>query len=252
MVVGLVFTAVALPNAFARSRVPASEIAAAERSAVAEQSAAAASAAAEEERRTRITVPPEPHLLILGDSYTEGYGAEDPEEQGWAYLATDQLGWDVQVDGVGGTGFTYDGPNGLPQSYDDRIAALIADGSFAPNVVVLQGGQNDYRAAPAELRAAVVAEVEQLRAAFNGVQIVIFGPAAPQPLGDQLRSQDDAIRAGADQAAVPYISPVSEGWLTTENSGEYGFSDGAHLNTAGHAYLAQRFLEDFRTIAGLS
>ena len=51
---------------------------------------------------------------------------------------------------------------------------------------------------------------------------------------------DSAI--GAAAASAPFIDAVEAGWFTTANSPNFD-ADGAHPNTAGHAYLAGKFLE---------
>lgn len=193
-----------------------------------------------------ITVPADPAVLFLGDSYTQGHGAET-DEQGWAYQASAALGWPSEIDGVGGTGYTYS-PKDTPRKFIDRVEERIADGEFTPNVVVVQGGQNDWRATRGELNDAVQVLVQRMREAWPGVQIVMLGPSAPKPLGNDQDRVDGWLAAAAFQAQVPYISPFREAWLTAENSPGFAFTDGSHLNTAGHAYLAQRFLEAFAAV----
>jgi acyl-CoA thioesterase-1 len=197
----------------------------------------------------RFKLPKNPKMVVLGDSYTQGFAAS-PMSKGYAYLIGRDLGWKTTVLGVGGTGFTYDGPNGLGQNYGTRIKALIASGAAAPDVIVLEGSQNDYRSVGA-ITKTVVADVKLLQKAYPKAAIVLFGPAAPQPLQTQLSAIDAADAAAALQLAIPYISPFQENWITTANTKRYGYSDGAHLNTAGHRYLADRFLQDFRPLFGL-
>lgn len=192
------------------------------------------------------TVPAEPRLLVFGDSYTQGFAA-DPEDTGYAYLVGKSLGWRTEVDGVGGTGYTYGGPNGAQNDYGTRIRAYIGSSSFDPNVIVLEGSQNDYRSV-STITKAVVADVELLRKAYPDARIVLFGPAAPQPLLSQLGPIDAADQAAADRLGIPYISAYQENWLTTANTKQYGFTDGSHLNSAGHAYLAKRFLAKFQPL----
>ena len=195
------------------------------------------------------SMPARPRLLILGDSYTEGYAASPPSK-GYAVLVGESLGWPTDVDGVGGTGFTYGGPGGGDDDYVTRIERYVASSRFDPNVIVLEGSQNDYRSVGA-ITGRVVTAVKTLRAAYPEARIVLFGPAAPEPLMSQLGPIDRADRAAADELRIPYISPYQGQWFTTDNTATYGFEDGAHLNTAGHAYLAKRFLDEFRPLFGL-
>jgi acyl-CoA thioesterase-1 len=190
-----------------------------------------------------------PKLLVIGDSYTQGFAAS-PLTTGYAYLVGSDLGWKTEVNAVGGTGFTYGGPNGAHQDYGTRIKARIASGGSNPDVIVLEGSQNDYRSIGA-ITVAIAADVDLLETAYPKAEIVLFGPAAPQPLQAQLGPIDAADAAAATQLDIPYISPYQQNWFTTANTNQYGYSDGAHLNTAGHKYLATRFLADFKPLFGL-
>lgn len=194
-----------------------------------------------------ITLPPDPRLLILGDSYTQGYGAEPPTD-GWAFRVIDELGWPALRKGIGGTGYTA-ATEVNPRTYPQRLQDIADSGEFTPNVVVLQGGLNDSRAGITPLANAVVETVEVARSAWPGVQVVILGVAAPEPLASALTPIDRGLRIGAQRAGVPYISPVRDRWFTGKNSPGYAAEDGSHLNSEGYAYFAQQFLEDFRSLA---
>ncbi|MCU1473936.1 SGNH/GDSL hydrolase family protein [Amnibacterium sp.] len=198
---------------------------------------------------TARALPAHPRLLIFGDSYTYGSMA-DPLTKGYAYLVANSLGWQHRIDALPGTGYVNGGPNGLKSPYGVRLTKLIADHTFRPDVVILEGSQNDY-VGVAKVRAAVDSVVRQLRHAYPGVTVVLFGPAAPQPGLNTLVAIDSQMAAAAFDMGVPYISPYEEQWFTTANTPRYGAPDGAHLSTAGHAYLAKRFLTDFRHLFGL-
>lgn len=187
--------------------------------------------------------------MVFGDSYTVGYDAR-PLEKGWAYLVGQQLGWPTQVEGLSGTGLTWAGTGTVRQTYTQRLAGLTTSANPAPNVLVIQGGQNDYRASAGEIRDALVALIAQARTAWPGVQIAVVGPAGPFPLVNTLGRIDAAYAAGAAAGGAPYISPVQEKWFTESNSPEYAIADGAHVNTAGHAYMAEKFLLAFSKVTG--
>jgi acyl-CoA thioesterase-1 len=201
----------------------------------------------------RITVPAEPDLLIMGDSYTEGYNAANARENGWAYLVARALNYPRwTVDGVGGTGWSWGGGDTGQDAnkFGERITRLAANG-YTPNLVVFQGGQNDYRyEEPQELTDVVAATIQQARDTWPGVQIVVMTGSAPQPLGDTLKGSSDAIKAAALATDTPVIDPLAYGWFTTANSPQYANFDGSHLNTEGHRFLAERFLEQFAERGG--
>ena len=199
--------------------------------------------------RIKITVPANPRLLIVGDSYSAGTGATDPAKS-WANTVGQRLGWDYRVDAIGGTGWTWgggeigDGPDRFPE----RIQRDGADNSFEPNIVFIQGGQNDYRSGAAGISNAVRDSIDIARVEWPDAQVVIFGPAAPMPLGAELSGINSAVRRGAFMARAGMIDAT--GWLTRENSGQFAAPDGSHVNDAGHAFLAEKFLEEFAVIGG--
>ncbi|TNB70485.1 SGNH/GDSL hydrolase family protein [Arthrobacter sp. BB-1] len=196
-----------------------------------------------------IQLPAEPVLLILGDSYTAGVGADRPD-QGWAYLVAKELGYAADVDGVGGTGFAWGGgaQDERGEEYEVRLRRIAGNPALVPNVLVLQGGQNDSQSSDVkEVEAATTQTIEAARRFWPGIQVVVLGPSAPQPLAEELRGVNSAVRAGAAAANAPFIDAVEGNWFTSANSPGFD-ADGAHPNTAGHAYLARKFLESWASL----
>jgi lysophospholipase L1-like esterase len=201
-------------------------------------------------QQLRIELPAEPVLLILGDSYTAGVGADRPD-QGWAYLVAGELGYPTNIDGVPGTGFAWGGGarDELDGEYEARLRKIAANPAFVPNVLILQGGQNDALVPnPDEVETATAQTIEAARRFWPGVQVVVLGPSAPQPVAEELRAANTAVRAGAAAAGAPYIDAAEAGWFTSANSPEFNANDGAHVNTAGHAYIAEKFREAWATL----
>ncbi|MGF9648070.1 SGNH/GDSL hydrolase family protein [Pseudarthrobacter oxydans] len=196
-----------------------------------------------------IELPAEPVLLIMGDSYTAGVGADQPD-QGWAYLVAGQLGYPTNIDGVSGTGFAWGGGGQDERAgeYEVRLRNIAANPAFVPNVLILQGGQNDSRVPNLEeVTAATAQTIEAARRFWPGVQVVVLGPSAPQPLAEELRGVNSAVRAGAAAAGAPFMDAIEAGWFTTSNSPGFD-ADGAHPNSAGHAYMAEKFLESWAAL----
>nr|WP_248759131.1 SGNH/GDSL hydrolase family protein [Pseudarthrobacter sp. SSS035] len=200
-------------------------------------------------QRLGIQLPADPVVLILGDSYTAGDGADRPD-QGWAYLVAGSLGYPTNIDGVGGTGFAWGGgaQDNQALEYEVRLQRIAENPVFVPNVLILQGGQNDSLINnPDEIQTATARTIESARRFWPGVQVVVLGPSAPQPLAEELRSANSAVRAGAAAAKAPFIDASDAGWFTSANSPEFDF-DGSHVNTAGHNHIAEKFLESWVTL----
>ncbi|MDJ0362574.1 SGNH/GDSL hydrolase family protein [Rhodococcus sp. H29-C3] len=200
--------------------------------------------------RPTVTVPEDPRLLFIGDAYTQGINAH-PRSEGFASLVSDQLGWPTEIDGVGGTGFTWGGgPDGLERNdYISRIGRRAGASGFAPNILFIQGGQSDHLAAPEFLGDRVTETIRVARDTWPGVQIVVMGPSRPMPGGDLLKRVSTPIAQAALDAQVPFINPLGAKWFTNENSQQYyGDPGGSLLNSDGHAYVADRVLEALQTI----
>ena len=88
----------------------------------------------------RLELPAHPRVLLMGDSYTEGWGA-DPESRGFSYQIAKPLGWRLTRDGIGSTGFV---DAGL-QNQGNYPARLTRHPRDAYDLVVLQGGTNDEK-----------------------------------------------------------------------------------------------------------
>lgn len=190
-----------------------------------------------------LTIASGSQVLIIGDSYAQGTGASSTATQ-WTTLLTKDRGWNTVLDGIGGTGFTWgggvDGTDG--DTYSTRIAAHAKDTNLNPALVILEGGQNDYRADAADLSKAVTDDVAAVQAAWPTSKVVVIGPAAPEPLATDIERMDTSVQSGARAANAYSINPRATKWFTVENSPGFNF-DGAHVNDGGHKLIAQKIGE---------
>lgn len=193
-----------------------------------------------------LTLPAQPRVLILGDSYTEGYGAE-PETKGWAYLVGKPLGWTVTVNGVGGTGYVNPGPHD-EGTYLTRLPTL-AGRTF--DLVVVQGGSNDRGVTYPDFSAAVAKTIEAVRAEFPGATVVLMGPATPYGKPDASRTDAQCVLAGyAVQQHLAFIDPVGETWFVDGDGQRNANPANGHPSNAGYRRIAARFEADVRLLTG--
>jgi lysophospholipase L1-like esterase len=185
---------------------------------------------------------------FFGDSLMAGTGAS-PRRPVMARVAAARLGWDVEVDAWGGTGYT---TTGSSPGYLDRLrrpGALSGD----YDVVLLEGGTNDarVRSSPEQVRVAVQAVVAHVRERQPRAQVVLMGAYDPPPPGrvDPHRTTvDRAIAAVADELGLPFFSPVSGGW--TEGQGPaFLHPDGIHPTTRGYGVMGSRLAEELARIS---
>lgn len=198
--------------------------------------------------RGSLSLPAHPSVLIFGDSYTEGYGAE-PETKGWAYLVGRPLGWTVTVDGVGGTGYVNPGPK-AEGTYLQRLPKLQGR-SF--DLVVMQGGSNDKDTPYPQLQQAVSRTLDAVRTEFPGATILLMAPATPYGKPDPTRVLSECVLAGlAVQQHLGFIDPLAESWFVDGDGQRYANPANGHPSNAGYVRIAARFEADVRVLLGTS
>lgn len=185
---------------------------------------------------------------FFGDSLMAGTGAS-PRRPVMARVAAARLGWDVEVDAWGGTGYT---TTGTSPGYLDRLRRPGAmSGSY--DVVLLEGGTNDarVRSTPEQVRTAVREVVAYVRERQPQAQVALMGAYDPPPPGrvDPHRTTvDRAIEDAADELALPFFSPVSGGW-TEGQPPAFLHPDRIHPTTRGYGVLGSRLAEELGRIS---
>lgn len=197
--------------------------------------------------RAAAALVPGSDVLIVGDSYTTGRGSYDGTH-GWAQDLVADRGWDATIDGVPGSGYVNTGAtNSARSTYLSRIERR---GSLDPELVIVQGSQNDWLVSSATLEARVERTLRAAKRQWPQAVIVAIGPSAPQPRAETTTGISSAVAAGARAAGVPFVDALDRQWFTKMNSGSYAAGDGQHLNDDGYRYLAAKIdsaLEELAT-----
>lgn len=183
------------------------------------------------------TPTPRTSIAFLGDSWAGGAGSEKAgAENSYAGKAGRQLGWNYSIFPGGGTGYTIGNTATGDGPFSTRVQGVI---DFAPDIVVVQGSSNDYRADEEDIQAAAGAVFASLRSALPNAKIyalgVINSPEAPDDLNDVSRA---AVSAAASANGVTFIDGNAEGWLNQSTD----FADGYHPNEQGHQKVADRLV----------
>lgn len=181
-----------------------------------------------------------PRVLIFGDSYTEGLGAT-PLTQGYAYRVGQPLGWDVTVDGVGGTGYLALGPNGKNLgSYRTRLQAAPV-GPF--DIVVLQGSSNDEREPIQQLGPALQSTVPAFRLRYPGARFVMMGPVPTfgPPVATKT-AVNEVLKGYASANGIQFIDPIAGSWFAPGEWRRLTNPANMHPNNAGYGRIADRFV----------
>lgn len=189
-------------------------------------------------------------LMVMGDSITGGSDENTGSGAGtWAHRFARLLGYtDYWNHSIGGTGYVAAGGDVV---FGDRVDGDVI--AYAPDRIIIAGGVNDAAAWAGVPNAAR----EVFRAVSTGLDAytVVMGCYSSQAVpSDGQTAVDEALRAEARAARLPFISPLTGGvydasgallaltgqWITQANRAGYVGADGVHPTDAGHEYIAHR------------
>ena len=176
---------------------------------------------------------------FFGDSLMGGTGSS-PKRPVMARVAAAQLGWEVEVDAWGGTGYT---TTGSSPGYLERLQRPGAlRGEY--DVVLLEGGTNDarVRSTPEQVRTAVREVVALVRERQPRAQVVLMGAYDPPPPGrvDPHRAVvDRAVAQVAAELGLQFFSPLSGGWTTGQPTA-FLHPDQLHPTAFGYGVMGSR------------
>ena len=196
---------------------------------------------------TATPLPAHPRVLVFGDSYTEGVGAI-PATRGYAYQLGEQLGWDVTVDGVGGTGYVAPGPL-RTGAFVERLATT-APGPF--DLIILQGSSNDEREPLAELAPAVDQTVLAFRAKYPAARIVLLGLIALDGAAPEVKAAvNDTLKNYADSHQLSFIDPIAESWFAEGESRTMANPTNGHPSNNGYLRIRDRLVIDLSRLTAV-
>jgi lysophospholipase L1-like esterase len=188
-----------------------------------------------------------PTLGVIGDSFAAGTALGGAGGQGFPMMIADRIGWRWGTTAIGGTGYAAQLPGTLP--YDagqvDRMVAAH------PDVLVVEGSQNDGRADVEAVGSAATALYTHLRSALPRTRIVVVGPVASNSAqATALTGLDARVGAAARAAGLPYVDAIAEGWFTDGQSALIG-DDHIHPTWAGHQRIADLLGADLTRLGAL-
>jgi lysophospholipase L1-like esterase len=192
-----------------------------------------------------------PIVMFLGDSYTTG-GTKTLPERAYAADTARDLGWQVIIGGLGGTGFV--APGATHEPFDVLFERQLA-WRPEPDMLIIAGGHNDRPYAPSRVAVAAEGLLNKIRQLWPGTRLLLIGPmwgnGAPDASVLEIR---DALRAVARAFKIPFIDPLGAKWITGDRVGRYGNAgqyiqrDGVHPNVDGHKYLSTRLVAELRRL----
>ncbi|GAA2577193.1 SGNH/GDSL hydrolase family protein [Microbacterium binotii] len=181
-------------------------------------------------------------MLFIGDSYTHGTGASNKDNR-WSTIVAQAKGWTEDNEALGGTGFvTTSGVNGCGRDYCATYGEVIDSLTDAtPSIVVIAGGQNDFRAYSADpdtVSNAIRSTYEKARARFPDARMISVGPTIIGDVSATVQGFDSVVREAAASVGAEYVNMIDPDVL--DRSMDAG--DGGHVNDTGHRAIADRVL----------
>jgi acyl-CoA thioesterase-1 len=134
-------------------------------------------------------------LLVIGDSWSSGYGLGTPASS-WPA----RLPGRVYVDGFPGSGFSEHASSCTSVAYADRAPADLR--RIHPDLVVVEGGLNDFDQTPAE----ITEGFDRLMRELRGHHVIVVGPASAPSRAAEVPRVDRTLAGLSAQAHVPYFS----------------------------------------------
>ena len=153
-------------------------------------------------------------VVVIGDSWSTGLGL-DRSAGSWP----SRLSGTVHVAGFSGSGFSEHASTCGAVSFADRAPAAVRGGA---DLVVVEGGLNDFDQPDADIRAGFA----RLMRALKGEHVVIVGPASAPSRAFAVPHVDALLASLATTYDVPYVR-------TSDLDLAY-LDDRLHLTPVGH------------------
>lgn len=171
-------------------------------------------------------------VLVIGDSYSVGAGVRARDS--WPV----RLPGRVRVDGFSGSGFTVGASACGDVSFATRAALSLRRST---DLVVVEGGLNDYDQSLADLEAGFA----RLMRVLDGRQVLVVGPPpAPERPRADVEAVDVALARLAAAHQVAYLSMIDLDLTYLD--------DDLHPDPAGHRVFGDRVAERVRDLLALA
>lgn len=167
-----------------------------------------------------------PLLVVIGDSYSEGFD----NSVVWPQLFADARGYRLANLSHTGTGYVNQGRS---TTYGERIAAAEVQD---PSIIIFAGSRNDILFAAEDIRVAAERAFKVARDRFPNARVIAVGPiwdnSEPTAI---VRAINDAVAAAAAARDVEFIDALAGNWLGDPSVIHF---DGIHATDEGQQELA--------------
>jgi acyl-CoA thioesterase-1 len=174
-------------------------------------------------------------VVVIGDSWSVGLGLVRPMAS-WP----SRLDGRVHVAGFSGSGFSATASScGRQVAFAERAAGAVAVG---PDLVVVQGGLNDFDQGAAAIRAGFTRLMDVLQPGQAAYDVVVVGPASAPSRAAAVPRVDRLLGRLAAASGVQYVG-------TRDLQLPY-LPDGLHLTPEGHRLFGDAVAERISALPG--
>jgi acyl-CoA thioesterase-1 len=166
-------------------------------------------------------------VAVIGDSYSAGLGLHDTAAS-WP----SRLAGRVHVAGFSGSGFSRHANNCSDVSFATRARNAVREG----DLVVVEGGLNDYNQPSADIRAGF----ERLMTQLRGHRVVVVGPPSAPSRAHAVLRVDVLLADLSEEYGVAYVR-------TSDWSLPY-LDDRLHLTAIGHRTFGDKVAQEIAAL----
>jgi lysophospholipase L1-like esterase len=181
-------------------------------------------------------------VTFIGDSICSGANDELTVDKRWPYLVSQEFEWFPINACVGGSGYLNAGPDG--ESTYMQVFEELSLKLKKPNIIIVEGGQNDLGEPVNEISKAACSLYSKIRKNFPKVDLIVMTPfyglsEAPPAVSEV----EEAIKVCSRKHEARLITGVRK-WL--QDRPELLIADKTHPNGKGHALIGKNFVTWFR------
>jgi hypothetical protein len=188
-----------------------------------------------------------PTLLAVGDSFAAGIG--DPKHPTYPHLVAQKMGWNLALDAQAGTGFLSGIDSLSPPTvpFIDRLDRDAATYAYHVEYVLVDGGRSDLGLPPERVVAAADDYIKKAHSDWPNAKILIILPSYPTSVAaENYSALADGLRRTAGSVGAEVIDPAAQRWYSNIDGKALMWRDGAHLNSDGDTYYADKVISNLK------
>ncbi|GAA3528564.1 hypothetical protein AFL01nite_02190 [Aeromicrobium flavum] len=186
-------------------------------------------------------------MLVVGDSYSSYYGNRHSRYPGWWALLGAELGLEPRLEAAAGTGFLARADSCASTRFRARLDTVRATD---PEILMIEGGRNDWRRCTADGRVveSTRTEIEQATDAFFA-ELAGLWDELNRPRADvYVLSPWGTTKARKGRIIRPIVREAAQrhgfSWVETRPLSLEQAPDGIHPNNEGSRFLHEQVLQN--------